>query len=67
MGILNLVVQTLKQAGPTAFVGNGINDAAALLEANMGIAIGAGTNVAIKSSDLVLISPNQGQLYAAGS
>lgn len=49
------LVRKLKQEGPTAFVGDGINDAAALLEASMGIAIGAGTNVAIESADLVLI------------
>lgn len=48
-------IRELKQEAPTAFVGDGINDAAALLEANMGLAIGAGTNVAIESADLVLV------------
>ncbi|MBE9135675.1 heavy metal translocating P-type ATPase [Nodosilinea sp. LEGE 07088] len=49
-------IKELKKEAPTAFVGDGINDAAALLEANMGLAIGAGTNVAIESADLVLIN-----------
>ena len=38
------IISKLKQSGVTAFVGDAINDAAALLEANIGIASGAGTN-----------------------
>ena len=51
-------VKELKEEAQTAFVGDGINDAAALLEANMGMAIGAGTNVAIESADVVLVEDN---------
>ena len=59
------IVKELQQDGHTAFVGDGINDAPALLEADLGIAIGAGTNVAIESADLVLVEDDPQDVLAA--
>jgi Cu+-exporting ATPase len=62
---VNVVKQAQTKYGMVAMVGDGINDAPALTQANVGVAIGTGTDIAIESGDVILVRGDLSGLVSA--